>query len=117
MRPESRALAQELLNHHWIKIAQIPPGKHPIIRQYTIRYGDLCGRAGVPHLTRRVGSFLQEVAVWCQSKKYPPLNALAVNDTEMPGDGYDGAGDCKIVDWPRQATDCIQFVGYPAVVP
>lgn len=114
MRPESKALGQTLLDHHRRMVSQHPPGRSPILGRYTIRYGELCSRAGLPHLTRIVGSFLQDVAVWCQAAGYPPLNALAVNDTGMPGDGYDGAGDCEIVKWPDQAKNCILFTGYPA---
>ena len=118
MRPEAKALGQALLDHRRRIIAQHPLRKKVIVPRYTIAYGDLCARAGVPHVTKGVGSFLQEVAVWCQNAGYPPLNALAVStSTGMPGDGYDGAGDCEIIHWPAQAEACVRFQGYPAVVP
>jgi hypothetical protein len=117
MRPESRALGQALLDHHRQATMKAPPGKKVIPARYTIRYGDLCSRAGVPHLTKIVGGFLQEVAEWCANAEFPPLNALAVNDTGMPGDGYDGAGGFTIVNWPAEVETCIRFPGYPAKMP
>lgn len=117
MRSESRSLVQALLDHHRKAVAAAQPGRRLQVDRYTIRYGMLCDRANVPHLTRGVGPFLQEVAMWCQANGYPPINALAVNETGMPGDGYDGAGECEIVKWPEQVEACIRFAGYPAVMP
>ena len=117
MRPEARVLGQALLDHHRAKAAQTPPGKKIVPSKYTVRYGDLCVRAGVPHLMRVVGSFLGEVAEWCAANGYPPLNSLAVNETGLPGDGYDGAGGFKVVNWPREVEACIRFTGYPSKMP
>ena|ERR1019366_3336665 len=118
MRAESRALCRELLLHHQAMTAAHPPGKHVITRRYTLAYGDLCSRAGVPHLTRIVGQFLAEVAEWCADSGFPPLNALAVNGTTgVPGEGYDGAGGFAAVDWPDDVEACIRFNGYPAAPP
>jgi hypothetical protein len=65
-----------------------------------------------------VGSFLGEVADWCAAQGHPPLNSLAVNaDTGIPGEGYEGAGGFKIVDWPTEVEQCIRFVGYPRRTP
>lgn len=114
MSPEGRAICRALLDHHHTSVKQRPPGKAIVPAQYTIRYSDLCARAGVPHLTRIIGSFLAEVAEWCDANGYPPLNALAVNDTGMPGGGYDGAGGFKIIDWPTEVEDCIRYMSYPA---
>jgi hypothetical protein len=95
-----------------------PPGKKVIVSRYTISYSDLCAKAGVPHVTRIVGSFLQEIAEWCANQPYPPLNSLAVNaSTGQPGDGYDGAGGFRMLDWPVEVEQCIQFAGYPAKMP
>src|SRR6476659_263240 len=113
MRAEARALAQALLAHHRAVTRQQPPGNTVIPGHYTIRYGALCTKAGVPHVLRIVGGFLQEVAEWCEANGYPPLNSLAVNETGMPGDGYDGAGGFKIVNWPAEVEQCIRFRGYP----
>jgi hypothetical protein len=118
MRAESRALCRELLLHHQAKTAAHPPGMRVIARYYTIPYGDLCTRAGVPHLTRIVGQFLAEVAEWCEASGFPPLNSLAVNsDTGIPGEGYDGAGGFAIVDWPADVEACVGFTGYPTSPP
>jgi hypothetical protein len=118
MRAESRALCRELLLRHLAMTAAHPPGKRVVGRHYTIPYGDLCIRAGVPHLTGVVGEFLLEVAEWCEAAGFPPLNALAVNgETGIAGEGYDGAGHFAIVDWPADVEACIRFNGYPASPP
>ncbi len=114
MRPEALRLGQALLDHHRLTTSQVPPGKGIIADRYTIRYGTLCTNAGVPHVLRIVGSFLGEVAEWCADKGYPPLNSLAVNETGLPGEGYDGAGGFKITAWPADVENCIRFTGYPA---
>jgi hypothetical protein len=85
--------------------------------RYTIRYGHLCTQAGVPHITRVVGGFLQEVTEWCTGQGYPPLSALAVNDTGMPGDGYDRASGFTLVNWPKELEACVRFTAYPAKMP
>jgi hypothetical protein len=117
MRPESRALGKALLDHHRQATRKAPPTLVVVTARYTIRYGTLCVQAGVPHVTRIVGEFLQEIAEWCANEGYPPLNALAVNDTGMPGDGYDGAGGFTIIDWPREVEECIRFSSYPSTMP
>ena len=117
MKPESRALAQALIDHHRAQITRFPPGKLLVQNRYTIRYGQLCERAGVAHLTRIVGSFLLEIAEWCAASGHPPLNALAVNDSGMPGDGYDGAGGFPILEWPKQLDACVRYKGYPIAMP
>jgi hypothetical protein len=117
MKPESRALGQALLDHHRLVTKTTPPGKSIVRSKYTIRYGVLCDRAGVPHVLPIVGHFLGEVAEWCQADGYPPLNSLAVNDTGMPGDGYDEAGGFKIINWPGDVEACIRCTSYPAKMP
>lgn len=114
MTPEAQALTQVLLDHHR---SVGPPANRPEnLDPYTIQYGKLCERAGVPWLTRSVGHFLQETAEWCDANGWPPINSLAVNDTGMPGDGYDGAPGCSLLQWPEQARDSIVFDGYPRTV-
>jgi len=117
MRPEAYRLGQALLDHHHRRTAQVPPGRAVIPANYTVRYGTLCADAGVSHILRVVGQFLGEIADWCSTHGYPPLNALAVNDTGLPGDGYDGAGGFKIVNWPAEVEQCIRFTGYPVKMP
>jgi hypothetical protein len=87
------------------------------ITSYAPRYGVLCDRAGVPHVLPIVGYFLGEVAEWCKAEGHPPLNSLAVNDTGMPGDGYDEAGGFKIINWPADVERCIRCTSYPAKMP
>ena len=117
MRSESRALGQALLAHHQATTIQFPPKKIIVVRQYLIRYGVLCDRAGVPHVVRIVGGFLQEIAEWCEAERFPPLNSLAVGENGVPGEGYDGAGGFRSIDWPRDVEECIRFNGYPATMP
>ena len=33
--------------------------------------------------------------------------------TRIPGDSYDVARGCSIINWPREAEACIVFEGYP----
>lgn len=117
MRPEARALGNALLEHHRVITTKHPPGKKVFPAKYTIRYGVICDRAKVPHVVRIVGSFLGEVAEWCAQNHYPPLNALAVNESGQPGEGYDGAGGFKIVNWPSEVEQCIRFTAYPIRIP
>lgn len=120
MRAETVRLGQALLDHHRAATARLPPQtpKRLIPARYTIQYGALCEKAGVPHVVRMVGNFLGEVAEWCAERNYPPLNSLAVNSASgLPGDGYDGAGGFHIVNWPSNVEQCIRFTGYPVEFP
>ena len=113
MKPEAGALAQALLNHQ--RTVCRSPGREPTaIDGCVITYGDLCDRAGLPHLKPTVGKYLREVAHWCHDKGWPPLNALAVNhETRRPGHGYDGAPGCSLERWQDEVAACINFAGYP----
>lgn len=113
MRPESRAMAQVLLDHHR-EVCVRPDATVPDFRSCVITYGDLCRRAGVPFLTQNPGLFLAEIADWCSARAYPPLNALAVNaETVVPGDNYDKAAGCSLASWPAEVQSCVAFRGYP----
>ena len=117
MSPVARAICQALLDHHRLSCRTDDGGARPA-ESCLITYGDLCRQAGVPAVVRKVGHFLQEVAVWCQENGYPPLNSMAVNqDSRMPGDNYEVAPGCSLLDWPAQAQACIAFTGYPDRVP
>jgi hypothetical protein len=108
MRPESIAMANILLRHH----KRIQGGKD--FDACLIPYGQLCEQAQVPFLTHNPGPFLAEVADWCTQNGCPPLNALAVRaDTRMPGDGYDRASNCSLLNWQKEAEDCINCDLYP----
>ena len=73
-----------------------------------------CREAGVPHLIRRTGPFLYEVAEWCQERNLPPINALVVLDDEgVPGDSYAEAPGCSLVNWVDEAERVIQERRYP----
>jgi len=114
MTDEAQALTQALLDHHRSMGAPANRPENP--DPYTIQYGNLCERAGVPWLTRSVGQFLRETAKWCDDNGWPPINSLAVNDTGMPGGGYDIAAGCSLLQWPEQVRDTIVFGGYPRTV-
>jgi hypothetical protein len=117
MRPESIALANVLLKHHK-RVCRGENGVFPSPKLCVIPYGTLCDIAGVPFLTRSVGQFLQEVAIWCVANNWPPLNSLAVNAaTGIPGENYDTAPGCSLNNWPREVEECIQFDKYPKQVP
>ena len=116
MRTEARALGQALLEHHRAITVQHPPGKRILTSKYTIRYGVLCDRARLPHLVRIVGPFLGDGAEWCQAGNFPPLNALAVGENGVPGQGYDGAGGFKGSNWVEDVERCIRFAGYPTTM-
>jgi len=113
MTPEAGALAQALLSHRR-KICRSQGSEPTAIDGCVIAYGDLCERAGLPHLKPTVGKYLREVAQWCDDNGWPPLNALAVNhETRRPGRGYDGAPGCSLERWQDEVTACINFTGYP----
>jgi len=115
MKGFSRRLYEELVKHHRVVCANVPDGEINV-KDYVIAYGVLCDRAGAPELVGVIQSFLQEIAVWCNSQRppIPPINALAVNkDTRQPGDGYDNAPGCNIATWPAEAESCIRFERYP----
>ena len=117
MKREAVLLANELLAHHRRAVAAKAPGKQFIHSDYTIPYGQLCRRAGVPHALANISYFLLEVAEWSATNKVPALNALAVNaKSGIPGEGYDGAGGFEITKWPEELERCIRFAGYPTSI-
>ena len=117
MKTESKLLANALLVHHRQVVAAHPPGKTIVAGHYSIAYGVLCQRAGVPN-GPIIGAFLREVAEWCAAEGHPALNSLAVNATSgIPGEGYDGAGGFQIIHWPAELDRCVRYRGYPATFP
>ena len=116
MTPEAQLLGQALL-HHRRKFCRLQSGETPNKDSCLIVYGDLCERAGLPHLKPIVGKFLREVAQWCHDSGWPPLNALAVNyDTQRPGRGYDDAPGCSLKGWQEELAAVINFAGYPDLI-
>ena len=113
MSPEARKLVQALLDHHR-KVCRSQSGEALSVHSCVIIYGDLCERAGLPHLKSAVGKYLREIAQWCHDNGWPPLNALAVNhDTHRPGRGYRTAPGCSLERWQDDAAACIKFADYP----
>ncbi len=117
MRPESCSMCQVLLDRFWTYIVREEGTSRPRT-ECLIAYGVLCTLAGVPHLTRYPGRFLQEIAEWCAANGWPPLNALAINaDEGHPGSHYDVAPECSLLNWPAEVDECIAFRGYPRQAP
>jgi hypothetical protein len=113
MSPEAEKLSHALLDHHR-NSCRTPRETNLNTDSYLITYGDLCERAGLPHLKPTAGKYLREIAQWCHDNGWPPLNALAVNhDTRRPGRGYDGAPGCSLERWQDDVAACIGFAGYP----
>ena len=113
MKRESQAICQALLEHHREVCVREPiPQRSACL----VTYGEICGRAAVP-LSQAINHFVHEVAVWCNDHHFPPLNSLVVNqDTRIPGEGYDKAPGCNLLNWDRDAERCIAFREYPANV-
>ncbi|MHC5537656.1 hypothetical protein ACYOEI_05430 [Singulisphaera rosea] len=112
MKAESIALFQELLDHHRLVCAR-DDGTSPPRSQCIIAYLELCTRARVPHLARYPGKFLQEIAEYCATNGWPPINSLAINAEEgHPGSHYDLAPGCNLLTWPDEVDACIRFRGY-----
>lgn len=116
MTREAQALAQALLDHHKrLRCGGVDVAK--ILESRLFSYGDLCERAGLPHLKPKVGKWLREIALWCHENGWPPLNALAVNHkTLRPGSGYGEAPGCNLDHWGDQVAACMGFTGYPEKV-
>src|SRR5437870_125298 len=94
MRPIAAALAKVLLQHHRQVCQSLKQTSMKVteqdIRNCVISYGELCRRANPSCAAVGAGRFLYEIHQWCvNEKKWPPLNALAVNKvTKEPGDNY-----------------------------
>lgn len=81
MRQETEQLAARLLKcHASIRATRTPETVTP---RDLIPYGKLCDDVGLSYLTRGVGTFLGELAQWCQDNGLPPLNSLAINAEEL----------------------------------
>jgi hypothetical protein len=87
------------------------------VTRLSIRYGTLCAMAGLPFLSRSSGRYLREIAAWCENEGWPPINALVVNESGLPGEGYDLAPGGGYAEWPEDVRDAIAFEGYPDVMP
>jgi hypothetical protein len=115
MRPETQLLAAILLKcHAKIRSRRTAETVKPAD---LIPYKQLCEQAGIPDITRVVGNFLGELALWCNANGLPPLNSLAINGKEFkPGPGYDGAVGCSEINWWNEVQACIAS-DYPPHIP
>ncbi len=118
---EASALGQKLLEHHRSVCSSVTGEANLIVRseiaRCSIRYGVLCERAGLPFLRRSSGSFLYEIAQLCEKHGWPPINSLVVNESGLPGAGYDHAPGGGFAQWDEQVRRAIAFRGYPDVLP
>lgn len=118
---EAHALGQKLLDHHHEVCGAVSNPASALtdsqVAQNTIRYGTLCERAGIWELRRISGGLLHEIAVWCEQQGWPPINALVVNESGIPGEGYDRAPGGGYANWPDQVRNAIVFKQYPKQMP
>jgi len=85
-----------------------------LIRKAVISYTALLRVVGAPEsLARGIGTYLEEVAAWCDAKKLPPVNALAINaELGMPGPGFFTAPGAS-TNWENDVRKCIACKNYP----
>jgi hypothetical protein len=106
----SAAICQVLLDHQRsiLGAAQRPP-----FQKCLVTYGDVCAAAGFPLLTESVSGCLWEIAEFCASNDWPPLNAIVVNArTHEPNKCYDRAPGCSLKDWRDDAQRCLDYAHY-----
>ena len=111
------ALFHALLDHYWLVRG------NPSLQTYhlypkgcLISYSALCTQAGVPFMTQGAGDPLHSVAVYCAEKRWPPINALAVNQQlRYPGPGYFEAPGCShtLDGWVNDVRLVLGYNGYP----
>ena len=118
---EAHALGQKLPDHHnsACRGVDVPAADlvDSQVSTFLIRYGVLCERAGLPFLTRSSGGYLHEIALWCDKQGWPPINALVVNESGIPGEGYDRAPGGGYAKWPEQVRNAILCKQYTARMP
>jgi len=118
---EAHALGQKLLDHHRAVCRGVSVSASDLtdsqVARLSIRYGVLCERAGLPFLTRSSGGYLREIAIWCEQEGWPPINALVVNESGLPGEGYDRAPGGGYAKWPEQVRKAVVCKEYPELMP
>jgi len=111
---EASALCQVLLNH---QRAIVSAANRPRFQECLITYRDLCDEAGLPLLTESINGCLWEIAEFCASNDWPPLNSIVVlAKTHEPGKNYDKAPGCSLKGWRDEAQRCLDFAHYPDLV-
>jgi hypothetical protein len=116
MNDLDRSVAQALLNYQR-EVQQLGHGLPA--ESYCTAYADACELAGLPRSYARCLRWpLLRIARWCDTNGWPHLNALVVNAIRRrPGGGFEGAGQCTLESWENDVLSCINFHGYPEVVP
>jgi len=117
----AEAIFQKLLDHFWLvkSISGLQPFQL-FPKGSLISYSMLCRQAGVPFMTHSAGGPLEEVAIFCYQKRWPPINALAVNqDSHYPGPGYFSAPGCShtLAGWVDDVGAVLAFDRYPKIAP
>ena len=111
---EAATLCQVLLNHQRELVAS---GKKLPFQDCLITYHDLCDDAGLPFLLEAVNGCLWEIAEFCASNDWPPLNAIVVNArTREPHKSYGRCPGCSLNDWRDQAQAVLEYLYYPDLV-
>jgi hypothetical protein len=121
MNPLSYDLGNALLGRHRDLCSKFTGNysdvPESLVEEATISYRSLLQNIRAPEsLAEGIGRYLEELAEWCESRKLPPINALAVNgQTRRPGAGYFLAPGCG-ANWNREVRECIACRSYPAEI-
>ena len=117
MNPLSLDLGEALLLRHRTLCSKMPKREEDVTEENVsaaiISYKNLLVSIGAPEsLAQNIGTYLFQIAEWCEDRGYPPLNALAVNGSlQSPGAGYYLApGGNK---WNDEVRACIAWNHYP----
>jgi hypothetical protein len=122
INPLSYDLGNALFKHHQERCSGFTGTAELVtenqIKEATIPYKALLIKVGAPEsLAESIGTYLGEVAEWCDSRGMPPVNALAINASlGMPGVGYFTAAGAS-EKWQSDVRKCIVFKGYPTRMP
>jgi len=75
----AEAIFQKLLDHFWLvkSISGLQPFQL-FPKGSLISYSMLCRQAGVPFMTHSAGGPLEEVAIFCDQKRWPPINTHTI---------------------------------------
>ena len=114
MSPEALQVCQVLLDHH-ASLKDAP--RRPPFDRCLIEYGDLLAAAGMSHLMPKLDDYLDEIAEWCVTHGYPPIDSIAVSPaTHEPQIGYIAGPGCELDGWLEDAQRCLDFDYYPRAV-
>lgn len=113
MSSEAWAILEQLLRH--VRQVRLAHPKHTDREIYLVDYEDLCERARYPQLHKSVKKPLKQIAVWCDSKGLPPINALAVKRSappRRPGNAF--ITTPVTTEWEVEVANVIACESYPS---